>query len=100
MGTKKEPGAYDCYAKLEEDEPYFLLRGKDPVGPYLVKIWAASRQGKLNVIEDLVRDMARDQDVVSRVSSDDHEKLQEARQCAANMESWRRQKEASRARRT
>lgn len=29
MGTKNNPGKYDCYAKLEPDEPHFVLRGKD-----------------------------------------------------------------------
>ena len=44
MSTKNNPGAYDCYAKLEPDEPYFVLRGKDPVGWLLVKLWVAIRK--------------------------------------------------------
>ena len=44
MGTKNNPGNYDCYAKLEPNEPYFLLRGKDPVGWLLVNLWASIRK--------------------------------------------------------
>lgn len=38
MGTKNNPGKYDCYAKAEPDEPLFTLRGKDvsaPISPFL-----------------------------------------------------------------
>lgn len=43
MGTKNNPGQYDCYSKLEDDEPYFLLRGKDPVAASLVREWVQKR---------------------------------------------------------
>ena len=43
MGTKNNPGPYDCYAKLEADEPYFVLRGKDPIGWLIVKLWVRIR---------------------------------------------------------
>lgn len=44
MGTKNDPGRFDCYAKLEENEPYFLLRGKDPIAWLLVRLWATLRR--------------------------------------------------------
>lgn len=44
MGTKNNPGPYDCYAKLESDEPYFVLRGKDPIGWLLVQVWVTLRK--------------------------------------------------------
>lgn len=40
MGTKKDPGKYDCYGKLKEDEPYFVLRAQDESAPVLVDMWA------------------------------------------------------------
>lgn len=46
MSTKCEPGKYDCYAKLAEDEPYFVLRAKDPHAPALVELWAALREAE------------------------------------------------------
>jgi hypothetical protein len=44
VSTKLEPGAFDCYAKLADDEPYFVLRAKDPHAPALVELWAALRE--------------------------------------------------------
>lgn len=46
MGTKRNPGEFDCYAKAEPDEPLFILRGKDVSAPYLVEIWTAVRRGE------------------------------------------------------
>lgn len=43
MSTKENPGSYDCYAKLGEDEPYFVLRAKDPAAPGLVEEWVKRR---------------------------------------------------------
>ena len=69
MGTKNEPGKYDCYAKLEPDEPYFLLRGKDPVAWLLVDLWCSLRKA-----------MAGDDFSPAYV-----EKLNEAKSCAESM---------------
>jgi hypothetical protein len=68
MSTKQNPGRYDCYAKLADDEPYFVLRATDPLAPALVELWASLR-------------LARE---------GEHSKLQEARNCAHMMRSWRR----------
>lgn len=70
MGTKANPGKYDCYAKLEEDEPYFLVKATDPLAPILVEMWAS--------IAELHR------------TSD--EKIAEARDCANTMRQWRANK--------
>lgn len=40
MGTKSEPGAFDCYEKAEDDEPMFILLARDPSAPMLVRLWA------------------------------------------------------------
>lgn len=40
MGTKQNPGDYDCYAKAEFDEPMFVLLARDPRAPGLVEAWA------------------------------------------------------------
>lgn len=40
MATKENPGSYDCYAKLESDEPYFVLRGTDIDAPKIIELWA------------------------------------------------------------
>lgn len=41
MGTKNNPGKYDCYAKAEPDEPIFVLLGRDPLAAALVDEWIA-----------------------------------------------------------
>lgn len=41
MGTKLNPGKFDCYTKAADDEPMFVLLARDPLAPHLVKLWAA-----------------------------------------------------------
>ena len=67
MGTKTEPGKYDCQAKAEDDEPVFVLLARDPVAPLIVELWA-----------DLRREMGRTEG----------EQLDEAMQLAKEMEAW------------
>ena len=43
MGTKNNPGEFDCYANAEPDEPMFVLLGRDPMASALVKLWAHLR---------------------------------------------------------
>lgn len=40
MGTKNNPGSFDCYANAAPDEPMFILLGRDPRAIFLVKLWA------------------------------------------------------------
>lgn len=44
MGTKNDPGDFDCYANAEPDEPMFVLLGRDKHAPLLVDLWAALRE--------------------------------------------------------
>lgn len=68
MGTKNNPGAYDCHAKAEPDEPMYVLLGRDHLAPELVRAWAW----------EYLRNGGRDA-----------AKAQEALDCAAAMEKWR-----------
>jgi len=45
MGTKQNPGAYDCYSRAEPNEPMFVLLGRDPATPLLIEAWMALRPG-------------------------------------------------------
>ncbi|MGH8572082.1 MAG: aspartate decarboxylase [Gammaproteobacteria bacterium] len=67
MSTKQNPGPFDCYAKLAPDEPYFVLRAKDPIAPEVVELWVALR----------------------KALHGDYPKLAEARACAEAMRRWR-----------
>lgn len=69
MGTKNNPGKFDCYAAAEPDEPMFVLLGRDPVAGSLVRAWVRVRRvlgwGK-------------------------PEKMTEALECADAMDEWAR----------
>lgn len=43
MGSKNNPGNFDCHAAAHTDEPMFVLLGRDPVGGALVRLWADAR---------------------------------------------------------
>lgn len=44
MGTKNNPGAFDCHADAGPDEPTFTLRAKDPVAAEVIRFWIAMRK--------------------------------------------------------
>jgi len=69
MSTKLNPGPFDCYAKLADDEPYFVLRAKDPDAPGIVEEWAVRR--------------------FWRPGQENNPKIREARECAEAMRAWR-----------
>lgn len=69
MGTKNNPGKFDCYAAADPDEPMFVLLGRDPVAGPLVALWVYLRQ---------------------RLSKGEGAKYEEAAQCAGAMEKWAR----------
>lgn len=66
MGTKNNPGAFDCYANAEPDEPMFVLLGRDKHAPTLVWLWAVLRE----------------------LDGEEPEKVKEARGCCIHMMEW------------
>ena len=76
MGTKNNPGKYDCYDNMDPDEPHFVLRAKDPYAPILVRMWHELRK-QTNPAEP---------------GTDEYEKQEEALQCAKSMENWMKHK--------
>jgi hypothetical protein len=69
MGTKNNPGTFDCYANAEPDEPMFILLARDPQAPHLVEQWLIDRQK----------------------TGEKQEKLIEAASCADDMRAWRKE---------
>ncbi len=67
MGTKEQPGAFDCYANAQPDEPMFVLLGRDKHAPALVWLWASLRE----------------------IDQEHPAKVQEARECAIAMGAYR-----------
>jgi hypothetical protein len=66
MGTKNNPGAFDCYANAHPDEPMFVLLARDKHAPSLVCLWADLRA----------------------LTGEDPAKVNEARECAEGMVLW------------
>ena len=66
MGSKNNPGRFDCYANAAPDEPMFILLGRDRIGASLVAMWADARE----------------------TLDETDPKIAEARECAGNMLAW------------
>ena len=74
MGSKNEPGEFDCYANALPDEPMFILLGRDPSAPDLIERWAINRDASILRKERPASDMAM---------------VREAQECAKKMRRWR-----------
>lgn len=66
MGTKNNPGKFDCYENAALDEPMFILLARDKHAPTLIWLWASLRE----------------------LDSEDPAKVKEARECAVKMSEW------------
>lgn len=76
MGSKTNPGNFDCYANALSDEPMFILLARDPTAPAIVREWAELREAAIETGNRPRSDMAM---------------VVEARDCALQMETWRRE---------
>ena len=76
MGTKNNPGNFDCYGNAEVDEPMFVLLARDPASPALVRDWADRREFMIHN---------------KQKPESDRPMVEEARQCADAMEAWRKE---------
>lgn len=74
MGTKNNPGAFDCYEAADPDEPMFVLLARDVLA------------------SDLVYEWARRYEVIANVGGaptpKQRAKIDEARACADSMRDW------------
>jgi hypothetical protein len=75
MGTKNNPGQFDCYDKALPDEPMFVLLARDPDFARLIHLWCERRNHDINAGERPVTDRAL---------------IIEAYACAADGAKWRR----------
>jgi hypothetical protein len=86
MGTKTNPGKYDCLSKAEPDEPVFVLMARDPVAPKLVDLWAAVSYGSKAAARAFFDDLLKFADEIEPLQPAD--KCNEAYECAKEMEAW------------
>jgi hypothetical protein len=92
MGTKNDPGQFDCHAAAEPDEPLFTLLARDPLAPHLVRMWAKARGGDLlGALEDYVALIHAAGSAYWQAQDAVHvtQKVREAEDCAAHMDDWR-----------
>ncbi len=89
MGTKNNPGKFDCYANAEPDEPMFIFLARDPAAPFLVEIWEAVRRGNYTDANDaLHKAMDAMRQSGKLLLSPDSEKRGEAIECSRAMQRW------------
>jgi hypothetical protein len=74
MGTKLNPGRFDCYANAHPTEPMFILLARDPHAPDTVRDWATRRAASIRAGEKPATDWPM---------------VTEAYQCADLMADWR-----------
>lgn len=74
MGTKNNPGQFDCYHNALPDEPMFVLLARNDTAPDYVEAWAFER-----VQEIMVGDRPES----------DFPMVMEAMKCATDMRNWR-----------
>lgn len=74
MGTKNNPGSFDCYDAAHPDEPMFVLLARDESAADFVRKWADEREKAIRHGFKPESDMA---------------KVAEARQCAKAMDIWK-----------
>lgn len=89
MGTKNNPGKFDCYESAKPDEPMFVLLGRDPLAGHLVSIWSKMRYGDLDAAHAVFRDMVN-KHIAHYAAKPDVEKAQEAMNCSLAMFDWRK----------
>jgi hypothetical protein len=75
MGTKLNPGAWDCHASALLDEPMFTLLARDPNAPAVVRRWAHGRALYVSL---------------GRAPESDRAMVEEAHRGARDMELWRK----------
>lgn len=74
MGTKQNPGRYDCEHAALPDEPRFTLLARDPDAPALVHAWSEARRERV---------------LDGSAPLEDINKAHEAAACADAMRTWR-----------
>jgi hypothetical protein len=88
VGTKNNPGEFDCYAKAEPDEPMFTLLARDPQFANLVRLWAALRRRNYADAAAHFSNACFAASIAQHKDSD-LPKAQEANQCAVLGLRWR-----------
>lgn len=88
MGTRLNPGRFDCAAAALDDEPTFTLLARDPLAGFLVSIWSSIRNGDFEAAEAKFNTLCI-RHLRTYRADPDVEKASEAMDCAMAMFAWR-----------
>lgn len=87
MATKANPGKYDCYDTMPDDEPHFVLRATGATSPGLVRIWAAIKAGNFREAHNQLQILQKRRQAEMKDGNNfDGAKVAEALLCANDME--------------
>lgn len=89
MGTKNQPGRFDCYYAAEDDEPMFILLGRDEQAADRVEEWAVERMNKM--VRQLASASPPDRDERLEIIR----KIAEALDCARAMREYYKRRECA-----
>ena len=89
MGTKNNPGTFDCYQNAAPDEPMFVLLARDPLAAHLVSIWSKLRYGDVEAASAVFADLLR-KHADRYIADPDTAKASEAMDCSLAMFEWRK----------
>ena len=78
MGTKLNPGDFDCYSNALNDEPMFVLLARDEKSPSIVRYWAQK-----------YKEEKEKASIKKRLTVEQYKKFNEALDCADAMDTWR-----------
>jgi hypothetical protein len=89
VGTKNNPGKFDCYANAKPDEPIFVLLGRDRLAGHIVSIWSKIRYGDSEAAQAVFLDMVCKHAGYYLVNPD-LDRASEAMDCSVAMFDWRK----------
>jgi hypothetical protein len=88
VGSKANPSRFDCYGDLAEDEPYFVIRARDPLSDALIELHAYIGAGQAGAAHNkLAEIMALTAEKAPRPP--DSPKYRETFAISQAMERWR-----------
>lgn len=92
MGTKNNPGRFDCFAAAEPDEPLFGLLARDALAAHMVSIWSKLRMGDHEAARVVFNHLLEQATQAGYPrAGDDVDKAIEAMDCSMSMFTWRKE---------
>lgn len=88
VGSKANPSKFDVYPELAEDEPYFVIRARDPLSSALVELHAYIGAGQSGAAHNKLAEIMN-MTAVKAPRPSDSPKYRETFQISMSMEKWR-----------